>query len=134
MNAVDTNILIYANDTRFPEKRLIARAIIDDLKDAVLLWQVACEYIAAARKLENLGFKESEAFDDLNFLSISWKTKFPTWEVMENSQRLKAKYSVSFWDSLIVGACLENNVEILYSEDIGNFFQSEGLKIINPFI
>lgn len=54
MNAVDTNILIYAHDTRYPVKLAIAEALIRTLTDGVLLWQVACEYVAASRKLAAL--------------------------------------------------------------------------------
>jgi predicted nucleic acid-binding protein len=43
MNAVDTNILIYARDPRDPTKQALATALLSSLTDAVLLWQVACE-------------------------------------------------------------------------------------------
>jgi predicted nucleic acid-binding protein len=49
MNAVDTNILIYAHDTRYPAKLVIAETLIRTLMDGILLWQVACEYVAAVR-------------------------------------------------------------------------------------
>ncbi len=52
MNAVDTNILIYAHDTRYPAKLAIAETLIRTLTDGVLLWQVACEYVAASRRLD----------------------------------------------------------------------------------
>jgi predicted nucleic acid-binding protein len=55
MNAVDTNVLIYVNDPRDPMKQRIASSLVATLSDAVLLWQVACEYLAASRKLEPLG-------------------------------------------------------------------------------
>jgi hypothetical protein len=55
MNAVDTNILIDVNDPRDPIKQGIASSLVATLTDAVLLWQVACEYLAASRKLEPLG-------------------------------------------------------------------------------
>lgn len=50
MNAVDTNVLVYACDARDPERRDRVRAIMDGLPAPVLLWQVACEFIAASRK------------------------------------------------------------------------------------
>jgi hypothetical protein len=40
MNAVDTNILVYANDPRDPRKQTIAGTLMEDLDDGVLLWQV----------------------------------------------------------------------------------------------
>lgn len=49
MNAVDTNVLIYAHDPRDLVKQNKAVALIASLTDGVLLWQVACEYVAASR-------------------------------------------------------------------------------------
>ena len=62
MNAVDTNILIYVNDPRDPVKQGVATSLISDLTDGVLLWQVACEYLAASRKLESLGYDRVQAY------------------------------------------------------------------------
>lgn len=133
MNATDTNILIYANDSREPVKRQIALDLLANLGRAVLLWQVACEYIAASRKLEKFGFTQKEAFADLKLLEESWTIVLPTWKTLQQAETLIARYSVSFWDALIVAACLENGVTRLYSEDICDSFRSEGLEIINPF-
>ncbi|MEX2176980.1 MAG: hypothetical protein WD872_21640 [Pirellulaceae bacterium] len=52
MNAVDTNVLVYAFDMDEPDKRAKAADLITKLvkaQDAVLLWQVACEFIATMR-------------------------------------------------------------------------------------
>ncbi len=54
MNAVDTNVLVYAKDPRDPRKRAIAVALVRDLDEGLLLWQVACEFLAASRKLSVL--------------------------------------------------------------------------------
>ena len=37
MNAVDTNVLVYAHDERDVEKQVIAVSLIESLTDAVLL-------------------------------------------------------------------------------------------------
>jgi predicted nucleic acid-binding protein len=65
MNAVDTNVLIYVQDPRDPIKQAKATAIIRNLPDGVLLWQVANEYIAASRKLEPFGYNRAQAYQDL---------------------------------------------------------------------
>ncbi len=62
MNAVDTNILIYVNDSRDPSKQAIAASLIAGFTDGVLIWQVACEYLAASRKLEPLGYDRAQAY------------------------------------------------------------------------
>jgi hypothetical protein len=47
MTAVDTNILLYVRDPRDPVKQGLAHSLIQSIPDGVLLWQVACEYMAA---------------------------------------------------------------------------------------
>jgi predicted nucleic acid-binding protein len=42
-------------------------------------------------------------------------------------------YKISYFDALIVVACLENSIPKLYTEDIADNFRKEGLEIINPF-
>ena len=99
----------------------------------MLLWQVACEYVAASRKLEKFGFTQKDAFTDLTYLSRAWQVAFPTWKVIEKTKTLLEHHGLSFWDATLIAACLESGVEMIYSEDIGDQFQSQGLKIINPF-
>jgi hypothetical protein len=65
MNAVDTNVLIYRHDTRDPVKQAKAGQLIGSLRPLVLPWQIGCEFIAAARKLQPLGFSEDDAWDAL---------------------------------------------------------------------
>jgi hypothetical protein len=56
MNAVDTNVLLYVHDPRDPAKQTLAASLVRSLTDAALLWQVACEYLAASRKLAAFGY------------------------------------------------------------------------------
>ena len=51
MIALDTNILIYACDKSEATRQQIALDLVAGTADAVLLWQVACEFVAASRKL-----------------------------------------------------------------------------------
>jgi predicted nucleic acid-binding protein len=39
----------------------------------------------------------------------------------------------AFWDALILAACVEVGVDVLYSEDLPGFHDFEGVRIINPF-
>ena len=52
MIALDTNIFIYACDKADPTRQQIALDLISNTTDGVMLWQVACEFIVATRKLE----------------------------------------------------------------------------------
>ncbi len=72
MNAVDTNILFYARDPRDIRKQQIAIGLIDSLVDGALLWQVACEYLSASRKLEAFGYEPEHAVADILELRQGW--------------------------------------------------------------
>lgn len=132
MNAVDTNVLIYVNDSRDPGKQAIAASLVANLTEGVLIWQVACEYLAASRKLEPLGYDRAQAYQYIRDLQQVWYTALPTWAVINRAEDLMSRFSLSHWDSMVVAACLEANVETLYTEDFG-YSNIDGLKIVNPF-
>ena len=133
MNAVDTNVLFYARDTRVPAKRAVAASLIETLDDGVLLWQVACEYLWASRKLEPFGYSAPRAFHDIRRLRRVWQTVIPDWSCIDRAEDLQTRFSLSYWDALIIAACVEAGVERLYSEDFGGQRMIESLEIVNPF-
>ena len=55
-----------------------------------------------------------------------------TWQVIDRAESLMNRFSLSHWDSMIVAACLEANVQTLYTEDFG-YSTIDELAIINPF-
>jgi predicted nucleic acid-binding protein len=133
MNAVDTNVLIYAHDPRDAAKNSIARSLIDSLLDGVLLWQVACEFLWASRKLGPLGYDQEQAWSEVRRLRLAWRTVAPDWSVMDRASTLLTNYSLSYWDAMIIAACLDCGVTLLYSEDFDSYSTIEGLSLINPF-
>ena len=68
MNAVDTNVLIYARDPRDPTEQQKARQLTARMTEGGLLWQVACEFIAASRKLTSVGYTQAQAWRELEQL------------------------------------------------------------------
>jgi predicted nucleic acid-binding protein len=133
MIAVDTNILLYVHDPRDPDKQGTAASLIRSLTDGILVWQVACEYLSASRKLEPFGYSRAQAWQDIYDLRRVWTTVLPGWGVLERAERLLNAYSLSFWDAMIIAACLEGRVTRLYSEDFDAYPRVDGLEIVNPF-
>ena len=133
MNVVDTNVLIYVHDPRNPAKQQIAAALIDKLQDGALVWQVACEYLAASRKLKSLGLSYDHAVDRVQSLRAGWTTILPTWNVMDRMGTVRSRYNLSFWDGLLVATCLEAGVRRLYTEDFDAYSKIDSLEIVNPF-
>ncbi len=65
MIAVDTNVLIYACDQADPRRQSIALDLITGAQGGVLMWQVACEFLSASRKLSRQGFTSAHAWNRL---------------------------------------------------------------------
>jgi predicted nucleic acid-binding protein len=133
MNALDTNILVYAHDSRDPRKQAIAGSLVEDLDDGALLWQVACEFLSASRKLEPFGYGLAQAWQDIQDLYIVWKTILPSWNTLARAQLLCRRCSISHWDALLLSACREAGIARLYSEDLDTHDGLDGLEIVNPF-
>lgn len=58
----------------------------------------------------------------------------PTPAVFERARFLHVQDGWSFWDAMIVAACLECGVTRLYSEDLPGRNLLDKLQIINPFV
>jgi len=132
MNAVDTNSLIYVNDPRDSVMQQAAAYLVSNLTEGILLWQVACEYLAASRKLESLGYDRAQAYQNIRDLQQVWYTALPTWSMIDRAENLMSRFNLSHWDSMIIAACLEANVHTPFTEDLG-YSSIDGLKIVNPF-
>jgi predicted nucleic acid-binding protein len=130
MIGVDTNLLVYAYDESKPEKRAIAQRILLTRTDGVLLWQVACEFVAACRKLK--GASTGEAWARLAEIRRIHPLVVPTSAVLDRAAELQRRAQVQFWDGLIYAACLEIGVERLLSEDVPGQ-PIHGLIVENPF-
>ncbi len=135
MIALDTNVLIYAYDASEPRRQKIAVDLISSIADGVIPWQVACEFIAASRKLAPLGFTSETAWQRLAEILEIHPLLVPSSGALAKAQELHLKHKVSFWDAMILGSCLEGEIELLYSEDVPGWAGAvQGLRVVNPFI
>ena len=125
--------MVYSHDPRDPAKQGVASSLIGSLADGVLLWQVVCEFLASSRKLEPFGYDREQAWRDLRDLRRAWATAYPDWAILDRAENLMDRRSISFWDALILAACLESGVTCLYSEDLDSHDGLDGLEIFNPF-
>ena len=134
MNAVDTNVLIYARDPRDPIKHQKAREITANMTDGALLWQVGCEFISASRKLAVVGYTQAQAWRELEQLRSLWRLILPSENVFVRGENLTATHNLSFWDAMVVAACMEGGITRLYTEDFDDSLsQATGVEIVNPF-
>jgi predicted nucleic acid-binding protein len=133
MIAIDTNVLIYACDQSDPRRQSIALDLIARSTDGVLLWQVACEFLSASRKLSKQGFTPTQAWNRLAEFRDLFPLVLPTAANLTHARELHISRGVSLWDALILAACVEAGADVLYSEDVPGLQAFETVRVINPF-
>lgn len=138
MNAVDTNVFVYALDDSDPSKQTKARELIDRLIQhpgaTIIPWQVAGELLSCLRKWQfagRVGPTDVEAHfrDAMSLFAL----RIPTVKAFDIAFDLCARFSLSHWDSMLLAACKEAGVTTLFSEDLHPETDYDGLTVVNPF-
>lgn len=138
MNAVDTNVFVYALDSDELAKQARANELLERLAqqptDTLLLWQVAGEFLNRLRRWESAG-RITAADVQLNFHDVlaTFPLHVPDVRVFQISFDLRSRFSLSHWDSMLLAACKVARVDLLYSEDMDAATDYDGLTIVNPF-
>jgi len=138
MNAIDTNVLVYSFDTDDPARQQQAVKLIDQLSanpdDTVLPWQVIVECLACLRRwVDRRRLSASDVDQHMADVSILFPVTIPSINMIPISLGLTSRHSLSHWDSLLIAACIEANVDTLYSEDLGDGEQYDTVTVVNPF-
>ena len=138
MNAVDTNVFVYARDDDDLGKQAKADMLLGKLliqrSETVMLWQVACEFLNCLRRWENEGrITSTEVEEDFRDILAMFPVRRPALAIFDHSFQLRSRFSLSHWDSLLLAACKEAGVETLYSEDLSPTTNCNGVSVINPF-
>lgn len=133
-NFIDTNILVYANDRRYPEKQRQAAALVDAVfgdGSLVLSTQVLQEYFVTITG--KLGVPAPRARDQVTMLQLANVIVITEQDVLAaiDLHQLRA---YSFWACLIVRAALVGRCSVLYTEDLSHGQRIDGLTIVNPFV
>ncbi len=139
MNAVDTNILLYSVDTNEPIKRAKAQQCLQQLvagtQSKALLWQTLAESVHQLRRWKNKGELTEAEFDQhVQTFRNLFPLAAPSLAVLDHALDLAKRYSLSYWDSLILGACKESGVTTFYTEDMGAPTNIDGIQLVNPLI
>jgi len=131
---VDTNVLLYAASNLPSEKMKSAEArrIVRD-EDITLSAQVLQEFYWVSTRPNKLALTHDEAVQFID----TWKM-FPvqsiTLGIVEDALFLCRKFHLSYWDSAIVAAARHMNCDTLYTEDLANGQDYDGVIAVNPFL
>jgi predicted nucleic acid-binding protein len=92
--------------------------------------------VRVRRRLSKVGgirLYPSGAWSDIRELASVWTVLLPDWSIFARAEQLLQRYRLSFWDAMIVAACLIGGVDRLYSEDFSAYKSLDSLEIVNPF-
>jgi predicted nucleic acid-binding protein len=132
---VDTNILIYANDSSAGSKRDQAKTLIEQLwesREGCLSVQVLQEFfVNVTRKIAKPLAAESakEIIADFS----RWHVHVPAADDVLGAIGIHQRTGISFWDAMIVRSAAEMSCAVLYSEDLNHGQEYSGVRAENPF-
>jgi predicted nucleic acid-binding protein len=129
----DTNVLIYADDKAALAKQRKALDLIAEHRRArtgVVSLQVLQEYFVTVTK--KLRVDASVARRKVELLS-EFDVAAPDVVDILAAIDLHRLHGFSFWDSLILRAAKQAGCSVLFSEDLQNAREIDGVQIVNPF-
>lgn len=131
---LDTNILIYSCDEADLNKKSLCIKFLERICETeipVISTQSLGEFFNIAVK--KLNFSKQDAVFEVQKLVKA----FPVYEIRtENvlhAMEISRSTQFSYWDSLILSMAIDTGCSVLYSEDLNNGQEIEGVKIVNPF-
>ena len=132
---VDTNVLIYALDPRFPEKQRVAqdwlRRCWQERIGRVSVQVLNEFYVNLVRiKGGNFGARARAEIRQL----MAWHPCAIDGALVETAWGIADEASVSHWDALIIAAAIHQDCETLLSEDLQHGQVIEGVRVVNPFL
>lgn len=134
---LDTNVFAYMFDEGAQGKQRRSSALVRHAltsNEGVISFQVVQEFLSLAfRRFDPcMSSTEAEQFLAMTLgpLLAVQSSHVLYWEALHLSRR----YSLSWYDSLIVAAALEADCRILYTEDLQHGQKFDNLRIQNPFL
>lgn len=129
----DTNVLVYADDKAAPAKQRRSVDLVAEHRRAgtgVVSLQVLQEYfVTVSRKLHvdpGIARRKVELLAEFDVVT-------PEVSDILAAIDLHRLHGFSFWDALVLRAAKQAGCSVLFSEDMQDAREIDGLQIINPF-
>jgi predicted nucleic acid-binding protein len=136
---VDTNVLIYSYDARFPEKRRLATALLRRgiAEDNVRVpHQALVEFVSVAtRRLPSGGslLSVEEARREAEEILSEYTVLYPNDSIVRTALRGAAAYNLSWFDAQLWAYAEYYGLDDLLSEDFEHGRLYGSVRVINPF-
>jgi len=130
---VDTNVWLYAFvGGQDAEKTAAAASLLQRVAIAVSPQVINEVCVNLVRKAN---FAEPDVSELINSFFARCLVIPQDEDCLLSASDLRGRYSLSFWDSLIVASAIRSRAAILFSEDLQHGLTVDGgLRIVNPFL
>ena len=136
MRFVDTNIAMYAASTNPEEarKKRVSEALLDEeAGNLVVSVQVVGEfYTQLTRPPRPYNLGHAEAVSVMQNLSPNYVQPL-TQETVNIALQYRGRFGLNYWDCLILAAAKQSGCDVVYSEDMSDSQDYDGIRVINPF-
>jgi predicted nucleic acid-binding protein len=136
---VDTNVLVYRFDGRFPEKQAKADTLLRDgiSQDGIrIAHQAVVEFVSATTRPQRDGttiLEPAVARIEAEDLIRQFEVIHPDDRVVRTALQGMAAYGLSLWDAHMWAYAEVHELGVLYSEDFGHERWYGSVLILNPF-
>lgn len=137
---VDTNVLVYRFDPRFPEKQERATRLLETAVQPGSLslpHQALVEFVAATtRPLPRIGplLSEDEAREEVESMLLTFDVLYPDAALLRTALRGVAAYGLSWFDAHLWAYAEHFGCHVLYSEDFQHGRVYGSVRVVNPFL
>lgn len=136
---IDTNVLIYRYDSRFPEKQEIATKILRRgiLEGSVRLpHQAIIEFVAAASRpiRGHVILPQADALREAEELLKQFVVLYPNEAIVRQSLRGCAAYQMSWFDAHLWAYAEHYGIPMILSEDFQHDRLYGSVRTMNPFV
>lgn len=136
---VDTHVLVYRFDSRFPEKQARATRLLREgieRRTLRLAHQAIIEFVPAVTRLQSDGLPLLSAEDarrEAEELLLQFDVLYPDDDLVRLALRAQAAYKMSWYDAHMWAYAETHGLEVLYSEDFqpGRLYGS--VLVVDPF-
>ena len=132
---LDTNILVYAYDSHYPQKQAMAGSILKsgiEQDTAVLSVQVMGEFFVVVTGRIKSPLTPDQASEIIDILQTMMVVEIDM-DIVKRAIDTHQRYRISYWDSLIVAAAETAGCETILSEDLNHGQTYNGVLVKDPF-
>jgi predicted nucleic acid-binding protein len=133
---LDTNVFVYAVDPTDPRKQSIAQELLrNGRRDGTdcTSYQTTQEWLNVVLKLARIPMAVIQARAFVDRAIMPRTTVWPSAELYHAALDAHSRWSLSFYDSLVVAAAQRSGARLLASEDLQDGRKFGSVTVWNPF-